>query len=108
MKTTSSERGRKFRSLNPWYRLWHGAKRRCEDVNHKSYKHCGALGIKFKLSQHDCEIIFIRDGGHWMKIPSLDRIDANLNYDRHNCRVIEKCINERIPHDPAIAAAWVD
>lgn len=108
MSTTSAERMRKFRSINPYYRLWEGAKRRCEDMAHESFKHCGAKGIKFRISQHEVELIFNRDGGHWMKQPSLDRINAEEDYWWGNCRVIEKSINERLPHVPALAREWSD
>lgn len=102
---TSSERQKKFYARNPWYRLWHNAKMRCTDPEHRSYKFYGALGIKFLLSQHDCEIIFARDGGHFMKCPSLDRRDSSQDYTAHNCRVIEKAINERLPHE---VTTWQD
>lgn len=104
----SAESMRTFRLKNPWHRLWYCAKRRCGDIKHRSYKYCGALGIRFLLSQHEVELLFIRDGGHWMKVPSLDRRDANLDYVWWNCRVIEKSINERLPHDKELAAEWTD
>lgn len=95
----SNESGKTFRSKNPWYDLYRGAKRRCEDINHKTYKYCGALGIKFMLTMHEVEFLFSRDGGHFMKTPSLDRLDATKHYCFDNCRVIEKAENERRPHD---------
>lgn len=102
----SVESGKRFRLKNPWYEMWRNAKARCEDPKHKSYKYCGAYGIKFLLTQHQVESLFNWHGGHWMKCPSLDRIDANKDYVFDNCRVIEKAINERLPHDAELAAEW--
>lgn len=104
----SSESGKAFRLRHPWYRLWEKAKERCQSLKHKSYKYYGARGIRFRLSMHDCELIFIRDGGHFMKQPSLDRLNSNEDYHALNCRVIEKAINERLPHDALLAAQWTD
>lgn len=97
-----------FMRRNPWYELWRCAKRRCEDTKHKSYKFCGAIGIKFLLTQHHVRLLYVMDGGFWMKCPSLDRKDSNKDYTFDNCRVIEKSINERLPHDAQLAAQWRD
>lgn len=99
---------RRFLTKNPWYNLWQNARQRCENPEHRSYRYYGAIGIKFLISQHDTELIFNRDGGHFMHIPSLDRIDSTGHYTALNCRVIEKAINERLPHDEKLAQVWVD
>lgn len=100
--------GKSFRLKHPWYELWRGAKRRCEDKKNKSYKFCGAVGIKFELSVHQVMLLYVMDGGFWMKQPSLDRKNSSKNYNFDNCRVIEKSINERLPHDSELAAQWED
>jgi hypothetical protein len=102
----SKESGARFRLKHPWYNLYVNAKQRCENPKAKSYKYCGGIGIKFRLTMHQVEILFNWHGGHWMKSPSLDRIDPSKDYVFDNCRVIEKSINERLPHDAELAEAF--
>lgn len=107
MATSSAERNKRFRLKHPWYVLYWAAKNRCENPKHKSYCRYGALGIKFLMTMHQVESLFNWDGGHWMKIPSLDRIDASKHYTLDNCRVIEKSVNELYGRKPA-PAEWTD
>lgn len=104
----SAASGAKFRLRNPWYNLYVNAKQRCENPSHKSWKWTGGKGIKFRLTMHQVECLFNWDGGHWQKSPSLDRINPDKDYTLENCRVIEKAINERLPHDAELAAEWSD
>lgn len=108
----SAASGRVFRARNPWYDLYRNAKRRCEDPKQKSYKYVGGRGIKFRMSMQEVIELFIRDDGYSLECPSLDRKDASKDYTFDNCRVIEKHINERIPHEPDLAEAvnqeWTD
>lgn len=104
----SVESGKAFRKRYPWHDLYRSAKRRCEDCSVRSYRYCGARGIKFQLTMFDVFILFLRDGGHQMVIPSLDRKNSKDNYHYDNCRIIEKSINERLPHDLKLAAEWTD
>lgn len=97
-----------YRAKHPWHSLYHNAKCRCVNPKSRDYKFYGALGIKFLISQHEVEYLFYFCGGPWMKSPTLDRIDSSKDYVYSNCRVIEKHINERLPHDAKLAAEWTD
>ncbi len=50
------------------------------------------------LTGAEAKILWERDDACAMKTPSLDRIDATKDYTFENCRVIEKALNERLPH----------
>lgn len=91
-----------WRKRNPWARLVEWARRRCSDPEHKSAKNYD--GVKVTLTAKEAKALWDRDGAAAMRTPSLDRKDATLGYTFDNCRVIEKSINERLPHDAALRA----
>lgn len=104
----SAATGKAYRKRYPWHDLYRMAKRRCNETKHRSFRYYGGLGIKFKLTMFDVCLLCLRDGAFDMKIPSLDRKDAIKDYEYDNCRIIEKDINCRIPHNPDLAAEWTD
>ncbi len=59
------------------------------------------------LTGREAKILWERDGGAAMKTPSLDRIESSKDYTFDNCRVMEKSINERLPHDAALRAEFL-
>lgn len=89
----------KYLAKYPWYECWKGARRRCNDVNHKSYKTHGAKGIKFLLTKEECAFIWGRDKGCLLLIPSLDRKNGAGNYEISNCRFIELSENCRLANE---------
>ncbi len=50
------------------------------------------------LTAKEARVLWERDGAAALKVPSLDRLDAAGPYAFWNCRVIEKSLNERLPH----------
>lgn len=105
----SVETGRVFRARYPWYDCWRNANRRCNDVNHKSYKYSGAKGIKFYLSREDAAHLWERDKAYLMERPSIDRIDATKHYTFDNCRFMEFLENIMRPHlEREEVTEWID
>jgi hypothetical protein len=106
-KKTSTERVKKFRKANPWHRLVEYAKRRCTDVEHREYHRYGGRGIKCVLTYLECKDLFIRDNGHALNRPSLDRKNPALDYTFDNCQIIEyeENIKRRGPVEMAPAEA---
>lgn len=76
--------------LQPWVRTYYLAKNRCR--HWKTYK---ANGIQSLLTKDDCKFLWFRDAAYDLKIPSIDRIDNNKNYELNNCRYIEKSENTK-------------
>ena len=77
------------------YRIYHHMKDRCYNVNNDAYKNYGAKGVKM------CDEWFadFRNFRKWAisngysNDLTIDRIDANGNYEPNNCRWITKSEN---------------
>lgn len=67
---------------------------RCEDPRHASYKWYGGKSVRNFLTFEDLKYLWFRDGAARMKRPSIDRIDANDDYNFDNCRFIELFDNQ--------------
>lgn len=78
-----------WREKYPWYDCWRNAHARCEDPRNKNFKRLNAAGIKCTLTREEVAILWKRDNGHLLNIPSIDRIDPSKNYVFSNCRFIE-------------------
>jgi len=79
------------------YAIWEGMKQRCLNPNNKFYSYYGGRGIKIDDSWLDFTG-FWEDMGECPEGHSLDRIDSNGDYTRHNCRWVEwklQSINKR-------------
>lgn len=72
-------------SHTPEHIAWMSMLYRCENPNDASYKHYGGRGISVCDEWHDIKN-FIADMGCKPPGTSLDRIDVNSNYNKHNCR----------------------
>lgn len=69
------------------YNIWANMKQRCSNTNASGYAYYGGRGIKVCDEWRDPDNFF-----HWAKSSgyannlTLDRIDANGNYEPSNCR----------------------
>lgn len=72
---------------NRLYNIWRGMRQRCENPNKTSYKYWGGRGIRVCEEWHDFEPFqkWALSNGYDGNL-SIDRIDANGNYEPSNCR----------------------
>ena len=78
------------------YWIYHDAKRRCINPNHKRFKDYGGRGIKFKFNSFDEWLHYM---GPRPKDYELDRINNNGNYEVGNvrwCSFADQQKNKRI------------
>jgi len=74
-------------STSAEYRTWSLMKRRCTNLNDKSYEHYGAVGIKVcKRWLVSFENFYTDMGKKPSSKHSIDRIDGDLGYSPENCR----------------------
>lgn len=97
------ERTKKWRENNRWFRPLEYARRRCSDKKHKEYHRYGGRGITCSLTSAEAKILYIRDKGHLLKKPSLDRKEPDDHYCFDNCQYIELVdnVNRRRPNGTA-------
>jgi len=74
------------------------ARRRCRKPQERDAKFYKEKGITVSLTAKEAKVLWERDGAASMKTPSLDRLDPHGPYAFWNCRIIEKSLNERLPH----------
>lgn len=68
------------------YRIWVGAKQRCQNPKSKDFHRYGGRGIQMCRRWSDSFDAFIGDMGVCPKSFTLERINSNGNYDPRNCR----------------------
>lgn len=85
----------KHKIAYPWMQHYSSAKERCLNKRNKRHHHYGGRGIKFLMTKDDFKFLWSRDKACDMKIPSIDRIDNDGNYEIENCEFIEKSENSR-------------
>ena len=77
------------------YGTWRCMMQRCTKENHKHYVNYGGRGIKVCKEWYDVEN-FINDMDFtYNNKLTLDRINNDGNYERSNCRWVEKTIQQR-------------
>lgn len=105
----SAQSYQKLLQKKPWYESWKSAKRRCTDINHKSYYRYGGRGILFLLTREEVALLWNRDQAHLMDRPRLDRIEVDSNYFLDNCRFIPEIENiARMKDNAAAPSEWTD
>ena len=73
-------------SNTPEYRSYRAMLRRCLDPRHRAYPWYGARGIKVCQQWQEDFTTFLRDLGPRPEGYTLDRIDADRDYEPSNCR----------------------
>jgi hypothetical protein len=81
------------RNKKKWLISYHLANQRCNNPKNPGYKYYGKRGIKFLMTPSDFKYLWDRDAAYLMKIPTIDRINNDGNYELSNCRFIEKSEN---------------
>jgi len=94
-KERNREYARRHKKKCPWAYSMSGAKARCNNPRHPSYKYYGGKGIKFLLNNKDFRYMWIRDKAAFMDRPSIDRIDPDGDYTLDNCRFLTLSENSR-------------
>lgn len=77
----------------PWKQPFRDIKKRCNNPKNKFYKNYGGRGIKCSITEEEINFLWFRDNASEMKIPTIDRIDNDGDYELSNCRFIEKSLN---------------
>ena len=80
------------------YRSYYSMKQRCDNPNHKHYRHYGGRGITY-CDEWKEFTNFYHDMGDMPDGMTLDRIDNDSNYEPSNCRwatVEEQVSNKRM------------
>ena len=73
-------------SNTPEYRSYRAMLRRCLDPRHRAYPWYGERGIKVCQQWQEDFTTFLRDLGPRPEGHTLDRIDADRDYEPSNCR----------------------
>lgn len=88
---SSAEYSKLYRKKHPWITLFRGAKLRCTNPNHRSYKRYGGRGIQLRLTKEDIKKIYFRDGGDSLKgVLNCHRIDDKGHYEYGNVVILQK------------------
>lgn len=103
---TNTIRKTKRNGLYKWMPILYGARCRCRNPRHRSYKRYGGRGIKCVLTKEEIACLWVRDGAEKLRRPSLDRIDNDGNYEFNNCRFIELSDNSRRTHGYILEQDW--
>jgi hypothetical protein len=82
-----------FKKTFPWICIFRNIKQRCNNINNPDYYYYGRRGIKCLITEEELKKLWFRDKAYLMKIPSVDRIDNNGNYEINNCQFIEHSEN---------------
>ena len=83
-------------SRHPLYSIWQSMRQRCHNPNAENYRFYGARGIAVCERWHDFQS-FLEDMENTYpgKGYQIDRINANMNYEKSNCRWLKFSENIR-------------
>lgn len=70
----------------PEHAVWRSMLARCDNPNHKYFKHYGGRGIKVCKRWYDYATFIADIGGRPSSAHSLERINTNKGYTPSNCR----------------------
>ncbi len=93
-------------SYSSTYHIHRSMIARCTDPQHDAFKHYGARGIIVCQEWLDDFTAFIRDMGTRPPRMTLDRIDSDLGYCKHNCRWVSHQENSNNKRNNVRATAW--
>lgn len=79
----SKQYQKEYIKAHPWHKTMIRIIGRCGDKT-RSY-----VNIRNFLKMGDLKYLWFRDRAYLMKRPSIDRIDANKDYTKDNCRYME-------------------
>lgn len=68
------------------YGIWCDMRKRCRNMNHKSYKYYGGRGVAVAERWHDYANFISDMGPRPSPSHSIDRVDNNSGYGPDNCR----------------------
>lgn len=87
---TRTHGARQGRNFTPEYRSWSSAKSRCFDAKCDKYSQYGGRGITMCSEWKNSFSVFIKDMGIKEKGLTLERIDVNGNYEKSNCKWVDR------------------
>ena len=79
------------KSDTPEYKIYRGAKKRCEDPNRKEFKYYGGRGIKFLFDSFENFLTAV--GPRPSPDHTLERLDNNRHYEKGNLAWVTRSEN---------------
>lgn len=87
---------KEYLNNNPWQKTMKYINDRCNSNKRDGHKYYNGKGIINLLTGNELKNLWFRDKAYNMNIPSIDRINPNMNYCFDNCRYIELSENTKI------------
>ena len=77
----------------PWKKRFYAMRSRCLNPAVVGFERYGGRGIKCLMTLAEMKFLWFRDKAYTMKMPSIDRINNDGNYELSNCQFIERGFN---------------